>query len=65
VSVSTLLTLVQILSGLGSVSNAILNIKADVEKLPPESAAPPEHVAALKAALGSGGSVWDETHAGE
>ena len=64
-TVATLLTLIQILSGLGAVSVDIINIKNDLEKRSPSDPAPAEHVATIKAALGSGGSVWDETHAGE
>jgi hypothetical protein len=64
-TVATLLTLLQILSALGSVSGAIINIRNDLEKRNPSDPAPAEHIAAVKAALGSGGSVWDESHAGE
>jgi hypothetical protein len=64
VTVATLLTLIQILSGLGSVSVSILKIRDELEKQPLSGLVPPEQVAAIKAAMGSGGSVWDEDHLG-
>lgn len=59
-SVATLLTLIQILSGLGSISVALINIRNDLEKRNPSDPAPSEHVSAIKAAMSSGGTVWDE-----
>lgn len=64
-TVGALLTLIQVLAGLGSISVSVINIRNDLEKRDPASPAPPEHVATIKAAMGSGGSVWDEVHAGE
>lgn len=58
-SVATLLTLIQILSGLGSISESVINIRNDLEKRNPSDPAPQEHVSAIKAAVGSGGTVWD------
>lgn len=63
-TVGALLTLIQILAGLGSISVSLINIRNDLEKRDPSSTAPAEHVATIKAAMSSGGSVWDETHAG-
>jgi hypothetical protein len=58
-TVATLLLVIQILSGLGGVSNAVLNIKNDLEKRKPADQAPPEHVSTVTDAL------WDATHAPE
>jgi hypothetical protein len=64
-TVASALLLIQLLSGIGTVSLDVLKIKKDLEQRAPDSAVPAEHLDTLKAALGSGGSVWDETHAGE
>jgi hypothetical protein len=67
VTVALFLQLCQILAALGGAGEAFVTIRADIEKrhLKPEDPLPPEHVATIKAAMGSGGSVWDETHGGE
>jgi hypothetical protein len=65
VTVATLLTLISILGGLGTLAKNIVDIRAALEKEPAGAPAAPEHIAAIKAAMGSGGSVWDETHQGE
>jgi hypothetical protein len=46
---------------------AILTITKDIEDqgLQPDDPLPAEHVATIKAAMGTGGSVWDEIHQGE
>lgn len=64
-TIALALQLIQLLAGLGTISTDVINIKNDIEKKPPNDPLPEEHVATLKAAMGSGGSVWDETHAGE
>lgn len=57
-SVATLIELIQILSGLGAISNAAINIRNDLEKRKPDDPAPVEHLAAIKALIASNG-VWD------
>ena len=64
-TVSALLTLIQIMAGMGSIASSIVNVRKDLEKRNPTDPAPPEHIATVKAAMGSSGSVWDEDHAGE
>ena len=64
-TVATILTLIDILGGMGTLAKNIVDIREDLENRPLKEMAPPEHVAAVKAAMGSGGSVWEETHAGE
>jgi len=59
VTVASLLLVIQILSGVGGISNAIINIKNDLEKRPLSDPAPAEHIAAVTDAL------WDATHAPE
>jgi hypothetical protein len=63
-TVAELLTLINILGGIGSLTKSILDIREDLEKRPLIDQAPPEHVAAIQAAMGSGGSVWDSDHLG-
>lgn len=58
-TVASLLLVIQILSGVGGISNAIINIKNDLEKRPLSDPAPAEHIAAVTDAL------WDATHAPE
>ena len=57
-TVASLLLVIQILSGVGGISNAIINIKNDLEKHLSDPA-PAEHTAAVTDAL------WDATHAPE
>jgi hypothetical protein len=64
-SVATLLTLINILGGMGSLAKDIIDIRSELEKQPAGAQAPASHVAAVKAAMGAGGSVWDDTHGGE
>ncbi|MDR5726787.1 MAG: hypothetical protein RB191_04885 [Terriglobia bacterium] len=55
------------MAALGGAGVAFITIRKDIEArgLKPEDPLPAEHIATIKAAFGSGGSVWDETHAGE
>ena len=67
-TIAELATLISILAGMGNITQAIFNIRADLQKSVADGhgddPAPPEHVAAIKAAMGEGGSVWDEDHSG-
>lgn len=63
-TVALFLELCQILAALGGAGSAFIAIRKDLEArgLQPSDPLPPEHIATIKAAMGSGGSVWDEDH---
>ena len=64
-TVAMLLTILSALGTMGTLAKNIVDIRDELSKRPPGETAPAESVAAVKAAMGSGGSVWDETHAPE
>jgi hypothetical protein len=65
-TVATLLTLIQILNGLGGATVALLTIQKDLEArgFHPDDLLPTEHLDAIKALLAPVGT-WDATHAPE
>lgn len=57
-SVATLLTVLQILGGMGTLAKDIVDIRTELEGKPPQADVPAEMLKAVKAAMGNGGSVW-------
>lgn len=64
-TVATLLTVLNALGAVGSLTKTLFDIRADLLARPLDAPAPPESLAKVMAAMGSGGSVWDESHAPE
>jgi hypothetical protein len=62
-SVATLLMVINILGGMGTLAKDVIDVRSELEKLPAGAQAPAEHVATVKAAMGQGGSLWGDSTA--